>query len=112
MSACTCKTFLVTFKKKKINHCWLGLICIYNVEWTELRPVCLNALFSVLKRKVTVGKDTQNIKRAVCCSEVGPIDETARCKQGHHPNDFCPEQCIICWSNRNLDLICCLSSDF
>lgn len=34
----------------------------------------LNALFFVLKRKV--GKDTQNIKRAVCCSEVGPIDET------------------------------------
>lgn len=44
----------------------------------------LNALFFVLKRKV--GKDTQNIKRAVCCSEVGPIDETARCMQGHHPN--------------------------
>lgn len=52
-------------------------------------PVCLNALFSVLKNKVTVGKDTQNIKRAVCCSEVGPIDEMAHCKQGHHPNLIC-----------------------
>lgn len=52
-------------------------------------PVSLNALFSVLKRKVTVGKDTQNIKRAVCCSEVGPIHETARCKREHHPDLTC-----------------------
>lgn len=75
-------------------------------------PVCLNALFSILKHKVTVGKDTQKLKRAVCCSEVGPIDETAQCKQGHHPNfnlsplKLCPEQIVICWSDWNLDLIC------
>lgn len=61
----------------------------------ELQPVCLNALFSILKNKVTVGKDTQNIKRAVCCSEVGPIDETARCKQGHHPNDFVTSEAFV-----------------
>lgn len=29
-----------------------------------------------LKQKVTVGKDTLNIKRAVCCSEVGDIEKT------------------------------------
>lgn len=37
-------------------------------------PFCLNVLFSVLKHKVTVGKDTLNIKQAVCCSEVGQVD--------------------------------------
>lgn len=31
-----------------------------------------------LKQKVTVGKDTLNIKRAVCCSEVGDIEKTVR----------------------------------
>lgn len=43
-----------------------------------------------LKHKVTVGKDTLNIKKAVCCSEVGQIDGTAtpNCKQEHYPNDF------------------------
>lgn len=39
---------------------------------------CLNALFSVLKHKVTVGKDTLNIKKAVCCSEVGPVGGMAK----------------------------------
>lgn len=76
--------------------------------------MCLNALFSVLKRKV--GKDTQNIKRAVCCSEVGPsMRRHAVCRAITLiiivTDKLCPEQCIICWSNRNLDLIC-LSSDF
>lgn len=54
----------------------------------ERISVCLNALFSVLKHKVTVGKDTQNIKKAVCCSEVGQIAEAANCKPGHHANEF------------------------
>lgn len=41
---------------------------------------CLNVLFSVLKHKVTVGKDTLNIKQAVCCSEVGQVDGMAKRK--------------------------------
>lgn len=43
-------------------------------------PFCLNVLFSVLKHKVTVGKDTLNIKQAVCCSEVGQVDGMANRK--------------------------------
>lgn len=39
-----------------------------------------------LKQKETVGKDTLNIKRAVCCSEVGDIEKTVR--RGHHPNEI------------------------
>lgn len=31
-----------------------------------------------LKHKVTVGMDTLSIKQAVCCSEVGHIDEAGK----------------------------------
>jgi len=54
----------------------------------------LNRLFEcsvlvlTLKHKVTVGKDTLNIKQAVCCSEVGPISGMANCKQEHRPNSI------------------------
>lgn len=47
-----------------------------------------------LKQKVTVGTDTLNLKRAVCCSEVGDLETTEKkkrknCAQGHHPNKSC-----------------------
>lgn len=41
-----------------------------------------------LKQKVTVGMDTLNIKKAVCCSEVGDVETTANCAQGNHPNEI------------------------
>lgn len=42
-----------------------------------------------LKQKATVEQmDTLNIKRAVCCSEVGDIETTANRAQGRHPNEI------------------------
>lgn len=48
-----------------------------------------------LKQKVTVGKDTLNIKKAVCCSEVGDVETTANCAQGHHPNEMITVQAFV-----------------
>lgn len=48
-----------------------------------------------LKQKVTVGKDTLNIKQAVCCSEVGDVETTANCAQGRHPNEIVTVQASV-----------------
>lgn len=48
-----------------------------------------------LIHKVTVGKDTLSIKKAVCCSEVGQIDGLANCKREHHPNEFSHRQSFV-----------------
>lgn len=48
-----------------------------------------------LKQKVTVGKDTLNIKKAVCCSEVGDVETMANCAQGHHPNEIITVQAFV-----------------
>lgn len=41
-----------------------------------------------LKHKATVGKDTLNIKQAVCCSEVGQVDVIANSKQDRHLDEL------------------------
>lgn len=48
-----------------------------------------------LKQKVTVGKDTLNIKKAVCCSEVGDVETTANCAQGHRPDEIVTVQAFV-----------------
>lgn len=42
-----------------------------------------------------MGKDTLNIKKAVCCSEVGQIDGMANCKQDHHPDKLNRRQSFV-----------------
>lgn len=43
-----------------------------------------------LKQKATVGKDTLNIKQAVCCSEVGDVETNGKlCTGVAIPNENC-----------------------
>lgn len=44
--------------------------------------------FDSLKHKATVGKDTLNIKKAACCSEVGQVDGMANCKQDRYSDEL------------------------
>lgn len=40
-------------------------------------------------------KDTVDIKKAVCCSEVGQIDGMANCKQEYPPNELSHRQSFV-----------------
>lgn len=55
------------------------------------------SLFHSLKHKVTVEKDTVNIKQAVCCSEVGQID--ASVKRRLYPPNGLKSSSELCANN-------------
>lgn len=60
------------------------MCAVLDLMILKIWSFCLNAPLrsDSLKHKVTVGKDTLNLKKAVCCSEVGQIDKMAKCKRG------------------------------
>lgn len=81
-----CCLFYIVFIAVKLLNGFLTLASLF--ERSVFRS-------DSLKQKVTVGKDTLNIKKAVCCSEVGDVETTANCAQGHHPNEMITVQAFV-----------------